>query len=132
MYTSISGSLWLCLQWHLSGNQESSLDMKLSAIPSSCALVHTTEQSWTMQTGLLLDEAEQENLFHEDTSCAATTMKHSGLGTRLELVQNSSPGTCSVNCQHNCFTQQICFYFVVLLASVVIDYLCHSYYLQSM
>lgn len=58
MYTSISGSLWLCLHWHLSGNQESSLDMKLSAIPASCALVHTTEQSWTMQTGLLLDEAE--------------------------------------------------------------------------
>lgn len=48
MYTSKLGSLCLCLHWHYGGNQESSLDMNLSAISASHASVHITEQSWTM------------------------------------------------------------------------------------
>lgn len=59
MYTSKSGSLWMCLHWYLNRKaQESCLDVNLSAIPTSHALVHITEQSWTMQTELLLGKAE--------------------------------------------------------------------------
>ena len=104
MHTSKSGSLWLRLHWHLSGNRESSLDMNLSANPASRALVHIREQSWTMQTALLSGEAEPENLFHGGTSCAATSTKHPGLGTRLQLVQNSTPDINSGNCQHKLFS----------------------------
>lgn len=82
MYTSKSGSLWLSLHWHLRENQERSLDMDLSATPTSHALVHITKQSCTMETGLLLGEVEPENFFHEGTSYAAGKIKHSGPDTR--------------------------------------------------
>lgn len=82
MYTSKSGSLWLNLHWHLRENQERSLDMNLSATPTSHALVHITEQSCTMKIGLLLGEVEPENFFHEGTNYAAGRIKHSGPDTR--------------------------------------------------
>lgn len=78
MYTSTSGSLWLCLHWHLRENQESSLYMTLSATPNSHALVHTTKQSCNMQIGLLLGESEPENFFYEGTSYTKGRTNHSG------------------------------------------------------
>lgn len=102
MYISKSGSLWLHLHRHLSGNRETSPGMNLSAVPASCASVHITEQSWTMQTEIHLEEAE--NWFPEGTSCLAMSMKHSGLDTGLELVHNSSPDIHCENCQHRPFS----------------------------
>lgn len=82
MYTSKSGSLWLSSHWHLRENQERSLDMDLSATPSSHALVHITEQSCTTEISLLFGDVEPENFFHEGTSYAAGRREHSVPDTR--------------------------------------------------